>query len=187
MDVDPSSAEEAPRPSLHLDVLADGMPAVTPAFGQGCAEAGSVCLEIQGHACGVRMTIGGSYTAEYEIYWSTVNEQTRRCWNDLQYATEYGAYGIAFLLIKYLTKYTVIERARKGPGFDFWLGRGLTNNIFQDKARLEVSGILSGTDGEINYRVKQKLEQTAPSDGRGWPAYVVVVEFDRPTSRVVQK
>jgi hypothetical protein len=96
------------------------MPAVTPAFGQACAEAGSVCLEIQGHECGVRMMIGGSYTAEYEINWSTVNEQAKKCWNDIQDATEYGAYGIAFLLIKYLTQYTVIERARKGPGFDFW-------------------------------------------------------------------
>ena len=104
----------------------------------------------------------------------------------MQDATEYGAYGISFILIRQLTPFTIIERARKGPGFDYWLGYE-DDILFQKKARLEVSGILRGTDAEINSRSKQKLAQTAPSDGMGLHAYIVIVEFNQPTSKVVTK
>ena len=121
------------------------------------------------------------------LNWNPTDEQTRKCCSDMQDATELGAYGIAFLLIRRLTTYTVIERSRKGTGFDYWLGEGKSDYPFQKHARLEVSGILKGTEGEINSRVKQKLAQTQPSDGGGLPAYIVVVEFGEPTSRVVRK
>jgi hypothetical protein len=132
------------------------------------------------------MTVGGIYTDAYAVYWTCVNYQTKRCWNDIPVTTEHGAYGIAFLLIRLLTPFTVIERSRKGPGFDYWLGEE-DDSLFQKKARLEVSGILCGTEGEVNSRVKQKLEQTNPSDQKGLPAYIVVVEFSRPASKVVTK
>ena len=35
--------------------------------------------------------------------------------------------------------------------------------------------------------VRQKLEQVKPSDSLGLPAYIVVVEFSTPLSKVVKK
>ena len=111
-----------------------------------------------------------------------------RCWNDQEYATEQAAYGIAFMLIGKMTNFTVIERSRRGTGFDYWLGiKDETLELpFAKKVRLEVSGIRRGDDSRIKARVKQKIEQTNLSDGV-LPAYIVVVEFSRPLSWIVQK
>ncbi|MEC4819430.1 MAG: hypothetical protein SAK29_40100 [Scytonema sp. PMC 1069.18] len=76
----------------------------------------------------------------------------RRFNADTEVATEYGAYGIAALLMPYLTGLTVIERSIKGKslGFDFWLGSiDDPNTLFQRKARLEVSGIRKGSQNII--------------------------------------
>lgn len=65
-----------------------------------------------------------------------------RCWNDEEFTTEQAAYGIAFLIIRELTDLTVIERSRKGTGFDYWLGTTTDEGQpFKNKVRLEVSGI----------------------------------------------
>jgi hypothetical protein len=58
--------------------------------------------------------------------------------------------------------------------------------IFQDKARLEVSGILEGSDSLIRSRVRQKKDQTKVSDGQ-LPAYVIVVEYSKPVTQVVRR
>jgi hypothetical protein len=54
----------------------------------------------------------------------------------------------------------VVERSRRGTGFDYWLGKKGDNNQlpFQNAVRLEVSGIRKGDDGKIKARAKQKLE-----------------------------
>jgi hypothetical protein len=58
---------------------------------------------------------------------------------------------------------------------------------FQRMARLEVSGIRKGSQGQINARIKQKTEQSRASDAGGLPAYIIVVEFSRPISIVSAK
>ena len=92
---------------------------------------------------------------------------------------------MAFLLIRAITGYTVVERSRKGTGFDWWLGTD--DNLFQGKAHLEVSGILQGTARRINSRIKARLRQTMQSDNLALTAYVVVVEFGTPRAKVVQR
>jgi len=52
---------------------------------------------------------------------------------------------------------------------------------------MEVSGIRQGSDSEVDARVREKLRQVTASDREGFPAYVVVVEFTGPLSRVVMK
>jgi hypothetical protein len=52
--------------------------------------------------------------------------------------------------------------------------------------RLEVSGIRKGDDSRIKARIKQKLEQVSPTDGK-LPAYIVVVEFSNPLAFIVKK
>ncbi|MDZ8138567.1 MAG: hypothetical protein RM049_25205 [Nostoc sp. DedQUE04] len=87
-----------------------------------------------------------------------------------------------------MTQFTVIERSRKGTGFDYWLGSEdeAGELPFQNQVRLEVSGIRKADDNRIRARVKQKIEQTNPSDGE-FPAYVIIVEFSRPLSFIVEK
>lgn len=160
------------------------MPAVTPSFGTSLAEAGAVCLDNVGHPNCAELHVKGLHKTKFKLLWPEVTAQMKNCYNDLQASTEHGAYGIALLLMKQLTDFTVIQRSRKGPGFDYWLGKD-GSSLFQDKARLEVSGILKGPS-KVPSRVKQKLAQVTPSDGI-FPAYVVVIEFSTPLSQVVIK
>ncbi|WP_293150519.1 MULTISPECIES: hypothetical protein [unclassified Microcoleus] len=174
---------------LNLQSLSQGLPAITPAFGAAIAEAGAICLTDEAHQPGVTLKVEGEFSATFKLDWQPVTEQTRRCWNDEEYTTEQAAYGIAFLLILQLTNLTVIERSRKGTGFDYWLGsqNSATTLPFERMARLEVSGIRKGTQGQINTRVKLKTEQTRTSDAQGLPAYIIVVEFSRPISIISAK
>jgi len=172
---------------LHLNALKEGTPGITQAFGEGLAQAASVCLEDQRHSSGDQMNVDGDFNRVYAMSWDTTTEQMRQCWADPEVATEHGAYGIASLLVPRLTDLTVIQRSRKGTGFDFWLGpEGDPAPLFQKKARLEVSGIRNGTKAIIQSRVRQKLEQIGRSDGP-LPALVIVVEFGEPRSRVIKK
>ena len=111
----------------------------------------------------------------------------RRCWNDDEVATEYGAYGIATLLVPRITNLQVVERSKKGTGFDYWLGSSMeTETLFQNKARLEVSGIRAGSEATIVGRVRKKLGQTVKSDA-ALSVMVIVVEFSGPQSRVAKR
>ena len=119
------------------------------------------------------------------LEWSFVlTEAMRRYWNDLEEAVEQGAYGLAILLVRHMTGYMVIERSRKGTGFDW--GLGAEDNLFQAKARLEVSGILRGSMRRIRTRVSAKKKQTKTSEHLRLPAYIVVIEFGTPRARLDQ-
>lgn len=171
---------------LVLMRLGEGCPALTQDCGRSFAEAAAVCLEDQGHVRRAVLHVTGHYTEFLAVIWPGVTDQMRRCHNDPEVATEWGAYGIAILLIQDLVGFTVIERSRKGTGFDYWLGAD-EEWIFQHKARLEVSGIRSGDDATMRSRIARKLGQTRQSDAMGIPAYVIVVEFSRPMAWVVRK
>lgn len=176
--------KKVPR-NLVLESLASGFPAIPEVGGLNLAQAGAVCLNRHGHPQGVELKVTGDFAAIFHLYWPDVTEPMRRFWNDTEVAVEHGAYGIACLLIRCLTPFTVIERSRKGTGFDYWLGKE-GDFLFQRKARLEVSGIGKGSARQIARRVNIKLKQIARSDG-ALPAYVIVVEFSAPTSQVVKK
>jgi hypothetical protein len=174
---------------LDLQSLSQGLPAITPVFGAAIAEAGAICLTDEAHEPGVILEVEGEFSTRFQLDWQHVTEQAQRCWNDEEYTTEQAAYGIAFLLILQLTNLTVIERSRRGTGFDYWLGNhdSTATLPFQRMARLEVSGIRKGNRSQINARVKQKIEQTGTSDAEGLPAYIIVVEFSRPISGIHAK
>jgi len=124
----------------------------------------------------------GDVSRTFLLAWDKTTAQARRTWNDLQWATEFGAYGIATLLVHALTDLTVMKRSCKGTGFDFCLcAKDDEQPLFQGKARLEVSGILDGDSTLLQARARQKLRQTAVSNGT-LPAYVIVVEFSEPCS-----
>lgn len=172
---------------LQLVALAAGCPGITAAWGESLAQAAGVCLEAQGHVSPRSLEVDGSVTHRHLITWPAIDDQMRRCWNDLDEAAEHGAYGIAALLVSEHTPFEVVERSRKGTGFDYWLGpKGNGGFLFQRAARLEVSGIGRGDNSAINSRVRKKLKQTEPTDGM-LPAYVVVVEYGAPLARIADK
>jgi hypothetical protein len=174
---------------LNLNALADGMPGITPRVGAYLAEAAVACLEQERHGPDIGMRVDGEFEHRIRLQWSDFGdpEQRARAWGDGDVATEQGAYGIAALLVSGLTDYTVVERARKGPGFDYWLGRRDGDGLlFQDKARLEVSGVRRGDDQVIASRIRRKMKQIEPSD-TDLPGVVAVVEFGAPRTRVKTK
>jgi hypothetical protein len=174
---------------IKLELLSGGAPGITPKWGACLAEAASFCLQDQKHSSGVRLRVDGDYKRHFRMLWisSDNQEQLERCWRDAEVTTELGAYGIATLIVPVLTQYAVIERSRKGTGFDYWLGEpGTSDRLFQNRARLEVSGIRKGDESQVRQRVRQKIRQTNKSDGN-LPAVIAVVEFSTPRSRVVNK
>ena len=172
--------------ALDLSELELGMPGITPRIGAYFAEAALTCLEEEAHTSGVSMQVDGDCNHRLRIVWLTEGDRDQRikAWRDADETTEQGAYGIAALLIAALTEYTIVERARKGPGFDYWLGKkNSAMPLFQDKARLEVSGMRKGDDKAIETRVRRKFKQIEPSDP-GLPGLVAVIEFGSPRTRV---
>lgn len=170
---------------LDLDELARGMPGIPPAVGASMAQAASVCREDQRHSQGTLLTVEGMVAVSLQLTWPEVSDQVRRYWNDPDETTEYGACGVALLLIRQQTPYTVVERSWKGTGFDFWLGDE-DDRLFQKKAWLEMSGIRKGTDRMIRKRLREKLGQTSSSDDN-LTGYLVIVEFGRPKAHAVQR
>ncbi len=175
----------APVKTIDLELLAVGLDGLSPRAGGGLAEACAVCMEDRGHASGVKLKVFGTWDDAFHVKWVAVTEKARRSWNDLPYTAEQGGYGLAILLMRELAGLGVVERSKKGGGFDYWLGEK-NQQPFQNKARLEVTGTLSSNVSQVEYKAKRKLKQTDQSDGK-FPAYVVVVEYSAPLSKVVKK
>lgn len=169
--------------NLNLNDLNQDMPGLTAAFGSVMAEAAAVCLENQQHPIGVSLAISGSSTQSFLLDWNAVTAQQVSAYNDLQEATELGASGIAILLMEKITGNVVLERSRKGPGFDYWVGKQDDDDLFSNKNRLEISGILNGTSTQFTSRINQKKRQMLPSSGLA-PGYVIVVEFGNPKAHM---
>lgn len=148
-------------------------------MGAFAAEAASVIFESNSHQSGVQMEVLEEQLSTYSVLWPPPHANAKATHNDLQDAVEHGAYGIAFLLAEALTTFKVIERSRKGTGFDYWLGEG-DSHPFQRAARMEVSGIINNPSS-VDGRVKVKMTQTDRSKGT-LPAFIAVVEFGQPKS-----
>lgn len=179
--------------SIDLSKLRLGLPGITPDFGAFLAEAGAVCFEREGHDPGPLLIIQANFdtlqgrSVSMPVLWLKLIDLRHaiRCWNDTEFATEYGAVAVAILLMSELTGFAAFARSRKGTGFDYWLGEE-DGPPFQKKARLEISGIRRGDNAAVAKRVNQKMKQISPSDGR-LPGYIVVVEFGIPMSEVAKK
>lgn len=135
---------------VTLAALSEGMPGITPSHKQVLAEAAAVCLENQQHKPGVIFPQVGLMPEDVCVGWQSINDQQRRCYADMQEATEWGACAMAILMIKEATGKVVIERSKKGTGFDYWIGDSDDDWSlpFEGAARLEVSGILQGTKSQ---------------------------------------
>lgn len=130
------------------------------------------------------LTVQGAVSQTFVIAPQPVTEKMRGSYADLQEAVEWAACAVAFLIVVEETPYTVVSRSRKGTGFDYWLGdKKAKAPLFQDKARLEVSGILTGSDSDITRRMKTKQAQVSQHQSK-LSAYVVVAEFGQPKAQL---
>ena len=175
---------------LELNILQNGLPGISKAMGAFLAEAAMVCLEKNGHRSGVELIVKGDFQEAFEVVWSdkvdTIIEGT---WNDLKEVTEFGATGLALLLISKLTEFQIFERS-KGDSFDFYLKKSQLNNlqagIEENLALLEISGIFKEKKGNtVNMRVniKKKQLQNIPFD---FELYIVVTEFSVPKAKIIK-
>jgi hypothetical protein len=162
------------------------MPGLTIAAGTLLAEAAEVCLEDQSHTPGVQLMVDGDVSDQMTLNWSPVSTQQRKAYADMQEATEWGASGIGIVALHRKTGKVVTERSIKGTRFDYWFGED-DGELFQNKLRLECSGILKGTQDQIKVRVTQKIAQVkSAKNHQSVPAYVSVVEFGDPRARVAK-
>ena len=137
-------------------------------------------MDHHNHSSPLELSVEGTKTTQLKLEWrDTINERTKRSWHDLTIATEWAACGIAFLLVEHFLGYTIVRQARKGNGIDYWLGViDKETELVQEKARLEVSGILNAKNrSTITARVNQKKNQVSEDNVE---TYVIVVEFSQP-------
>ena len=172
---------------MKLEDISNGViPGMTRAKAMYLSECAVSCMERLGHRSGVEMTCGGIVTKADRVAWDIpFDEQLKRSTEDLQEATEHGAECISVLFAIEHTSYTVVRRSRKKTGVDYWLGMK-DDELFQDAARLEVSGILNDKKA-LESRKKQKIRQTDQSDASSLPAYISIVEFGTPAIEFVRK
>lgn len=168
------------------EILTSNIPGVSKGTASFLCENAVVCLCRQNHHSGVKMKCCGIDNQPEVVEWVTMfTDQMNRSHYDQEVATEYGAVCISILYALHHTDYTIVQRSRKKTGFDYWLGKK-GDIIFQNAARMEVSGIFNGVK-RIDERVRQKLEQVRPSDNTGLEAFISVVEFSQPCIKFVKK
>lgn len=174
---------------LDLDAFAKGLPTLTPRMAATLSESACFLLSKANHRSPQTLTLNKDIlkkngdSENINLYWTQeITEAHEFTYPDLQNTAEWGASAIAIMLAKEITGCEGLERTYKEGGFDYWLGEVESSNplIIEKKYRLEVSGIINGTNSQIKSRVKVKLKQVSPSNGNGFPAHIIVVEFSRP-------
>jgi sarcosine oxidase delta subunit len=173
---------------INLLDIRSGFTGLDPVSAEYCYVACMVCLHRNKHSNQVQLDLQGDINTQITLQWEDFfDEQIDRTWQDYEYATEHGAICISVMLVKEFTDYTIIERSRKGTGFDYWLGY---ESIipFQNAARLEISGIFKETEqNNLEKRFQEKKKQTNQSDNSRLPAYISIIEFSKPRAIFAKK
>ena len=181
--------EQSAIPALKLESLAEGVPVI---FGGGHHWLIQKCvfsLDRQGHASGVILQVvqENAVDCAFSLIWELeVTAQLRKAHADSAESVEDSAKALSFLLIRELTPYTAVEQAQRGTTVDYFLSVKDRNDdlIFNNTARLEISGINVGDMKQVDARVKDKLDRLKDDH---LPAYVVVVEHKAPLAKMAVK
>jgi hypothetical protein len=160
------------------------MPGLTPSWGGVLAEAASVCLKGEAHSRLVELRVDGTFDETLTLKRFGVTLRMLLSHHDEEEATEMGACGVAILALQNLADLVVVRRARKGMGFDYWLGPS-EGSLLQQAEHLEVSGIRNGSETAVKARFLEKTRQTQKFRTTT-PTWVAVVEFSRPMLRLVK-
>ncbi len=174
---------------FSLESLADGIPVITQQALGFYKENCMVCFHRNGHRSGVGLRVRyEDYDRLYEVYWSgDATEQLLRNYSRVPRVTEDAACAIALLLVRELTEFTGVEMSSLGTTIDYYLAPQNQDKdlIFNRTARLEATGILEENEqNTVESRIKQKLRRLKPE--RDLPTFIVVVEFSKPWSKMVE-
>lgn len=175
---------------LHCDLtkLAEVTPTFSKATCDSYVEAAAVALAQTPRPLPVQLVVksvigGVADSGTFALVLPIVSNEMNNAWADISEAVEHGAYAFALLLAPQITGHSVLQRSSKGTGFDYWLGDA-SPLPFDKKARLEVSGIGSGTDTDVQRRIAQKKTQTHQSRSSGLKGFVAVTEFSVPQTHI---
>ena len=174
--------------NCDLTRLAQATPAFDKATCESYAAAAAVAVNFNGHIAPyhllVRTLLDGKESQDtFPLILPPIVPEMKNAWADLSDASEHGAYALALLLAPQVTGHKVLQRSSKGTGFDYWLGDTAVLP-FDNKARLEVSGMTTGTLAQVQARIKQKKTQTGRTKQSGLPGYVAVTEFGAPQTHI---
>jgi len=167
--------------NLDLEKIRNCIPALSKSWAESRFEATIFCLDHNKHQSGIECVHNGN-NYNFKLLWkSKVTDTIKRTWNDIQDATEAGAEGMAALFADELTPYEIILRSAKKTGIDYWLGyKNSGHLIYQKSARLEISGLINGSNSEFYNRIKDKKKQTEKSLNTKLPAYIAITDFGTP-------
>ncbi len=177
---------------LDLDDLTTDIPALTASLAIYMQEAVVMCMNRHHHEpgvlCAVRDLDAELFTAR--IQWKmSYSEKIRRAFGNARNAAEKAGEAIAILTVTEFTDYTVVERARIGDGFDFWIGPNDEDHdyLFQQTMGLECKGLSNASyPSEIVAAVNRGIKQIKESPNANFSALVVATEFSRPVVYMVQ-
>lgn len=182
----------APNITLVIESLADGIPAITASSIGFYKDNCMVCFNDQSHESGVQLRVVYNDDPDLlvAVRWDgDVTQQLIRAYGDKKKAADFAACAIALLLIRELTEFTAVEQSSIGTTVDYYLSRkdALQDDtlIFNNTARLEVSGILQENSGNsVGSRFGRKIRRLK-SEG-DLSDFIIVVEFSDPWSKMVR-
>jgi hypothetical protein len=147
---------------INLDTLLEGIPGITRATGAFLHEAARVAMAKNGHQSSVELIVEGDFQEIVQIAWKDhPAEETLISWKNNREAANFGAVGIALLLMLKLTEFSIFELGETGTGIDYWMGRSIPGEtdfrLIKKEARLEISGIFKESSSNLmNMRVNLK-------------------------------
>ncbi|MCY4063985.1 MAG: hypothetical protein OXG53_16560 [Chloroflexi bacterium] len=177
---------------LDLDDLTTDIPALTASLAIHMQEAVVMCMKSHNHLPGVLCAIRDfeDELVIVRIQWKlSYSEEIRRAFGHSRNAAEKAGEAIAILTATAFTDYTVVERARIGNGFDFWMSRNDDDHdyLYQHTIGLECKGLSNAKyPSEIVAAVQGGIKQIKESPNAKFPALVLATEFSRPVVYMVQ-
>lgn len=157
---------------------------MSPQMIQTFEQAARVCLHKNAHDRPVSMTLQHEGVRPrckaVRVQWKRPTAKQLRSFGDE--ATEFGAVAVALHLMREVHGYVNCTRSRRGTGFDYWIGK-TPGPLMNGKVRLEISGILAGSDAEVAKRSREKVEQMKKGGVAG-AGFAAVVNFGPPASRI---
>lgn len=179
--------------NLHLDQLGEVISELEESLAEYMYGAAVMCLHYNEHKSGVPCEVRDfeERLADATISWTKqYSDKIRRTFGDTDYAVEFAAEGIACLTIDAFTEYTVVERAVRHDGVDFWLAQAGPDARypFQRTARMESKGITEARyPSDITYALKSGVDQVKQSDQSQLPAYIIATELSKPVIYMVRR
>lgn len=166
---------------LDVSDIKKGFPGISKILCAHHYEAFMVCMHKCEHKTGKILQLSGDLKKTLSLQWEDYfDEQIDSAWQDEIEYTDNGAVCLSALLVKECTDYTIIRRARIGTGIDYWLGKE-NDILFQDSARLEISGIFEESKtNTVQKRFNKKKRQVQSSDSTSLPVYISIIEFSSP-------